>query len=256
MDRTDGEEWNQREEGGPDEAEYPTHLPAPWETDDYLLEDRDTPRRHDAFSPARKKAFLKALSKTGCILDACRETKVSSRTVYYHQGKDYDFLKHCTLAIDMAGTTAELMAWERGVTGVPQEMVRGGKVVTVVKRSDSILRLLLQGSNPKKYGPRAGFTRKRILKEERKQIEREVRTEISASMTASTEEMCAALAKRLKAFSARSRAEEAERLADGWIKSAEGHLIPPGWVRIETPGGDSGEGGAAAGGACENSDSV
>ena len=108
--------------------------------------------RHDAFTDFRKKKFLEVLSKTGCLLDACRALGVSSTTVYNHQNSDPEFRHHCELALHMSNTTAELMAWERGVVGVEEEVVRYNQVVTVRKRSDSILRMLLQGSNPKKYG--------------------------------------------------------------------------------------------------------
>lgn len=171
-DDRDGEEAE-----GPDSA----NLAVPWEQEAYGGAPEDAPSRprHDAFTPARKKAFLKILGKTGCVLDACRSVGVSSRTVYTHQEKDYEFARHCRLATDMAGTEIELMAWERGVVGVEEEVICGGKLVTRVRRSDSVLRLLLQGANRKKYGPRPGFSRKRLRAWERDEIEREVRHEIA-----------------------------------------------------------------------------
>lgn len=217
----------------------PPHLPAPWEVEE--PEDEEGKRqRHDAFTPARRNAFLKVLAKTGCILDACRLTGVSSRTIYYHQGQDYTFLKHCGLAISMCETPVELTAWERGVVGVEEEVVICGKLVPRIKRSDSVLRLLLQGANPKKYGARPGFKRKRLLKHERKQMEREIRAEISSQFVSDEDEACAALAKRLKAFGVRTEEEETQaKLAAGWARSEEGHWVPPGYVRLLP--GDGGE---------------
>jgi len=227
------DEWN--EQGGENErddeqkAEHPPHLPAPWEQDDYLPADAEgAPRpRHDAFTPARRVPFLKHLAKTGCILDACRAAGVSSRTVYRLQETDPEFRKHCELAISMARTPVALAAWERGVVGIEEEYVRGGQVYTRVRRSDSILRLLLQGSDRKKYGARPGFTRKRLLKFERDRIEKEVRAEISAKMPTFDDAM-AMLEPKLAAFGER---EDRKKIEEGWTRTDEGHMIPPGWVR-------------------------
>ena len=53
----------------------------PWDSEP-LPEDPDAPRqRHDAFTEARKCEFLRALVKTGCVLDACRRIGVAPRTV-------------------------------------------------------------------------------------------------------------------------------------------------------------------------------
>ncbi|HEY9552338.1 hypothetical protein [Allosphingosinicella sp.] len=45
---------------------------------------------------------------------------------------------------------------------------------------------------------------------------------------ASNEEVWEALVKRLAAFGSR---EKAKRLAEGWIETDEGNMIPPSWVR-------------------------
>lgn len=245
---------NERDEG--QEAGHPPHLPAPWERDDYLPAEGEEGAarraRHDAFTPERRVPFLKRLAKTGCILDACRAVGVSSRTVYRLQERDPEFMKHCELALAMARTPVELAAWERGVVGIEEDYVRGGQVYTRVKRSDSILRLLLQGADRKKYGPRPGFTRKRLLKLERKQIEKEVRAEIRAKMP-SFDDAMAMLEPKLAAFGAR---EDQKKIEEGWTKTEEGHMIPPGWVRLHGAEGlCAGEGGAS-GEPSEKSDSV
>ena len=238
-------------DGGLDQAPQPEPA-APWEVEEESPGEAPPGQRHDAFTPARKRAFLKALSKSGCILDACRDVGVSSRTVYNHQESDPEFGKNCRLAIAMSATPVELAAWERGVTGVEVDVIRGGKFIgTTLRRSDSILRLLLQGANPKKYGPRPGFTRKRLLAHERKQIEKEVRARLAASGP-SIEQVRDEVVGRLKSLRAH---EERQRLADGWTKTEDGYLIPPGWVRADGGGGACG-GGDTDGGASENGDSV
>jgi hypothetical protein len=196
----------------------------PWEIDP--PEETGRPR-HDAFTGARKQAYLKALAKTGCILDACRITGVSSSTIYNHQASDPDFARYCQMAVDMASTPLELTAYERAVIGTEEPVIRGGKVVgTRIKRSDYMLKVLLQGADPKKYGPRPGFTRKRILKAERKQIEREVRAEM-AEPRMSFEDAIEELDKALDAHGHRTGARRRE---EGWTDLGGGVWIPPGWV--------------------------
>lgn len=221
----------------------------PWDADP-PPDDPDAPRqRHDAFTEARKADFLKVLVKTGCILDACRRTGVSPRTVYRHQESDPRFHDHCRLALRMSATPIELTAWSRAVEGVEQEFACGGQIHVRRRYDAGLLRLLLQGSNPKKYGPRPGFKRKRLLKHERKQMEREVRAAIRAEQREpSIEEVRAGILRRLDAI---ERHEEPKKLAAGWTRSPDGHWIPPGYAPIPgyaaPPAGDAGEEGRPAG---------
>lgn len=249
--RNQGEESGTEVAGTEDgDATHPAHLPAPWEAENYLAGDEDGEggrQRHDAFTYARRAIFLKHLSRTGCILDACRKVGVSSQTVYRLQGKDPLFLKHCRQAIALASAPVELTAYERAVEGVTEQVICGGKVITRIRYSDSLLRLLLQGSNPKKYGPRPGFTRKRLLKQERRQIEKELRARIAAERP-SHEESVNSVRRKLAAI---ERHQSRERLAAGWTQTQDGHWIPPGWIRIAdagngSTGNDSGGGGAPA----------
>jgi hypothetical protein len=196
----------------------------PWEGDPPEEPGR---QRHDAFAGAKKQLYLKALAKTGCILDACRVTGISSSTVYNHQSGDPDFARYCRMALEMASTPLELTAYERAVVGQEEPIIRGGEVVgTRIKRSDYMLRVLLQGADPKKYGPRAGFTRKRLLKAERKQIEREVRAEMEEPRI-SFEDSIVMLDKALDHFGHRT---DAKRRQEGWTELGCGVWVPPGWV--------------------------
>ena len=217
-----------------DEAAFdPANLPLPWEGPDPEEQPGGRRVRHDAFTPRRRNAFLRALQKTGCVLDAAREVGVSPRTVYNHQGEDAGFLEQCTLAISMCEVPLEIAAWKRGVTGIEEQVAVGGRMVTRIKRSDSILRLLLQGSNPKKYGPRPGFSRKRILKHEKKEIERQVRAEIEAkSQARPIEEVRDSILRKVEAI---TRHRDAQRLADGWTQTESGDWIPPGYGLIAPP---------------------
>lgn len=225
----DNHDWNEESE------EPEREPPVPWEEADYGAGEAKPGRaRHDAFTPGRRRVFLRHLSKTGCLADAARLTGVSARTVYNHQEKEAEFARHCELAIRMAGGGIEQVAYERAVTGVPEQFACGGKVYTRTRYSESLLRLLLQASNPKKYGPRPGFTRKRLRAWERKEIEKEVRDDIRRKQP-SFEESIQMLDHRLQMLGLRDdrkKAEEAERRrATGWTQTDDGHWIPPGWVR-------------------------
>jgi AcrR family transcriptional regulator len=189
--------------------------------------------RHDGFGALRKHKFLKIYQTTGCIADGCRRAGISRQTFYNHLESDARFANHVRLALRMAGTTVELMAWERGVEGIEEDVVRGGKVVgTRLKRSDSILRLLLQGSNPEKYGPRPGFSRARLLKHERQRIEAEVLARIAAQEP----DIESVRDKILRKLENIRRHEDRKRLAEGWIQAEEGVWIPPGWVKADEAG--------------------
>lgn len=187
--------------------------------------------RRDAFDGERKRAFLDALGKRGCLRDAARKARVSHQTVYNHQRSDPEFMRQCELALSMAGTDIELHAWERGVVGVEEPIVYRGEIVgTRMKRSDAMLRLLLQGAKPKKYGPNPGFTRKRLYKFEKKKLEQEVRAELRERNVATREKTDAAIEQKLNVI---ERRLNAERVAEGWTPLEDGCWIPPGWVRAE-----------------------
>jgi hypothetical protein len=195
---------------------------APWHQD---VPD-DPPSRHDAVQGKRRRVFLDALAKCGCLRDAARAAGVSPTTVYDHQARDAGFARHCRTALDMAGSDIELHAWERGVVGVEEEVIAYGKVVgTRIRRSDMILKLLLQGSKPKKYGARPGFTRKRLAKAYRDEIEREVREEWRRFDKQQVDRGIDELADKIEKFHERANRRKIE---GGWIRHGGG-WIPPGW---------------------------
>jgi hypothetical protein len=233
----------------PQDAESAPPLPEtyPWDEDEAPpAGDVEMARqRHDAFTEARKCAFLEALVKTGCILDACRLVGPSPRTVYRHQESDPRFLRHCQVAIRMSAAPVELTVWERAVEGVEEEVAVGGRMVKRRRYSEALLRLLLQGSNPRKYGPRPGFKRKRLLRFERKQMEREIRAEIEAKRKLTERPIGEAVESILTKIDAIERHEEPKKLAAGWTKTPEGHWVPPGYGPIPgwVPPPEAAEGG-------------
>ena len=131
------------------------------------------------------------------------------------------------------------IAWSRAVEGVEREFACGGQVHVRRIYSDSLLRLLLQGSNPKKYGQRPGFTRKQLAKAERRQIRREVEAEARLggkyAQHRSPEEVKRSILTKLTAI---ERQREPERLAAGWTRTADGaHWVPPGYSWVGLPEG-------------------
>jgi hypothetical protein len=224
----------------------PATDPLPWEGDPPPEEERDGEGRrirHDAFTPRRKHAFLQALVKAGTIGDAARAVGINPRTIYRHQEMDPEFLEHCRVAVRMSAVPIELTAWQRAVEGVEQEFACGGQVHVRRRYDAGLLRLLLQASNPKKFGPRPGFTRKRIMKHERKQMLREVRAENQLKVP-KLEDVQDSIRAKVEAIIAH-RAQD--QLAAGW-RQHDGHWIPPGWGplpghRPDDAGAGRGEGG-------------
>ena len=139
--------------------------------------------RFDGFTPDKRKRFIKVLGKTGCFIDAAREAWISRNTAMRWRDKDAEFARACECALAMASSRIETLAWERAVIGIEEPVWHYGKLVgTRIKRSDSIFRLLLIGSNRKKYGPVVAPGRKRLAKAERKRIEHEVRAELTGGV--------------------------------------------------------------------------
>jgi hypothetical protein len=211
-----------RDSGEAAEAEMSANLPAPWEHPDYGADAEPPLRtRHDAFTPARRQALLTRLAKHGCFADAARKTGVSLRTIYNHRDKDEAFARDCDLALRMAGGSMELAAWERAVEGVDQLFACGGQVHVRKRYSDGLLRLLLQGARPKKYGPNPGFSRKRLLAWERKQLEKEVEARFLATQRATEAELNDSILRKLEIL---SRRKERDKMAAP--KGDEGDSTP------------------------------
>lgn len=139
--------------------------------------------KKNGFTPAKKAICLDALARGASVDEACREAKISPTTFYKHEKKDPEFASLCRAARARSGgaTSLETLAWERGVTGVEEDVVRGGKVVGKrVKRSDAVFKMLLEGGESGRYGPAVKALRDRIEKELRPRIEAEVRAELAS----------------------------------------------------------------------------
>lgn len=100
--------------------------------------------RHDGWTEARQKAFLTALSQTGCIHDACKRAAISDTAAYRWRRRSRPFATAWERALRKARPTIEAEAYRRAVEGWDEEVIRDGEVVSVKRRySDGLLRLLL-----------------------------------------------------------------------------------------------------------------
>lgn len=164
--------------------------------------------RHDGFTPAKRRRFLKTLRKTGVVLDACRVVGISSTSAYRTKKKLPDFAALWDSAQAMAGSEIETLAWQRGVEGLEEPVYYYGKFSHMIrKRSDAIFRMILMASNPKKYGRMGALSREEALKKARRQVMK------GMPRVATNEEVREALQKALVAFAARRKTEKAEEAA-------------------------------------------
>ena len=114
--------------------------------------------RHDGFSAERKLLFLALLRDGTSVLDACALAGVSNRTAYNHRHRDPAFARDWGLAVRTYRLPLELAAYQRGVEGIEEPVYAYGKQVGTRRHySDALLRMLLAGEKPRKYGRRAGL---------------------------------------------------------------------------------------------------
>jgi AcrR family transcriptional regulator len=175
------------------------------------------------FSPAKKAACLEALARGVTVAEACREAKISPTTFYKHEKKDPGFSSLCRAARAQSGGTVSLetLAWERGVTGIEEEVLQGGKVVgTRRRRSDPVFRMLLEGADPERFGFRIKAIRAKIEKELRPKIEAEIRAEMEAKKKPRRDD--AAIFDELAARVAEIEQEKAEKAEKEALRRAGG----------------------------------
>lgn len=99
-----------------------------------------------------KKAFLEALAATGSIVAGAVAADRSKRTVYLWRERSAAFAQQWDDALAVALASLETEAYRRAVTGCEEPVMRGGKVVTTVRRySDRLLTLLLRAHAPERY---------------------------------------------------------------------------------------------------------
>lgn len=172
--------------------------------------------RIDGFTPERQKRFLETLRETGCVRDAARAAGVSRKTIDVTRRNFADFDALCRAARDLALPNLEAIAYRRATVGAAAKIVRKGKLFEVrVKPSDSMLRMLLAGAAPDKYGRFAGFAAAKGARPDWMPRER------------SPEEVTESITRKLEAI-ARHRVEQ-----EGYTVGPSGGLVPPGWRMVD-----------------------
>jgi hypothetical protein len=122
-------------------------------------------RRHDGWTESRTRIFLRALSETGCVRDACTRARISNQSAYRMRRRDEKFARAWARALDRALPTLEQAAWERAVEGWDEVVWKDGVEVSRKRRfSDGLLRFLLDRLAPGAQGkPRHGASEKELV---------------------------------------------------------------------------------------------
>ncbi|HEY0621497.1 hypothetical protein [Sphingomonas sp.] len=101
--------------------------------------------RFDGWSRLRRRAFLRALSETGQVRDACERVGISDTAVYRLRKRSPGFARDMAAALERSAPMLEQVAWERAVEGWEEPVVVRGEVVGTRRRySESLLRMLLR----------------------------------------------------------------------------------------------------------------
>ena len=105
--------------------------------------------RRDGWIEPRTRVFLRALSETGCVRDACARARISSTSAYRMRAREPKFAAAWEKALDEAAPTLEQAAWERAVEGWDEVVWKDGVEVSRKRRySDALLRFLLSRGTP------------------------------------------------------------------------------------------------------------
>jgi len=181
--------------------------------------------RHDGFTPARQKIFFKVLKKSGCIQDACRACGISRVTVRRWRDRWEEFDDKVEAALAIASVELDMIAWKRATEGAEEKVYRDGKLVsTRVKPSDSMLRLLMQGADPKKYGRMGQMPKRALVKKLRKEAEAAAKKKMRSDVPT----LIASLKRSLEIVRKR-------KLKAGYCEGPDGGLVPPGWKLVPDP---------------------
>jgi hypothetical protein len=107
--------------------------------------------------PGRSSGCSWTLARAGNVRDACRAVRMSTTSAYRLRRIDSAFAEAWDAALKRAAISLEAVAYARAVEGVEEVVIRDGKEAWRKRRySDSLLRLLLQASDPDKYGRMGG----------------------------------------------------------------------------------------------------
>lgn len=154
------------------------------------------PSRHDAgmtksttpeAMEARRRAFLGSLAISGVVTSACEATGIARKTAYHWRDHDPAFAEEWDEALATATDRLEAEAHRRAVLGNEEPVFHRGQLVlkrdpdtgevlkdsngdpipmTVSKRSDRLLEIMLAAKKPNEYGRRSVDLNQRIDRKE------------------------------------------------------------------------------------------
>lgn len=100
--------------------------------------------RYDGFTPVRQRAFLRALTETGKVEEACAQIGVSDQAAYHHRRCYPSFAKAWDRALTHAAVDLEQIALERAIDGIEEPVFHAGKQVGTRRRySDPLMRKMI-----------------------------------------------------------------------------------------------------------------
>lgn len=178
--------------------------------------------RFDGWTRLRRRAFLRALSETGRVKDACARVGISDTSVYRLRKRSPGFARDFAAALARSLPMIEQVAWERAVEGWEEPVVGRDGAVTMRRRySEPLLRLLLREALTVRRAEAAAEAKAAAARGPRRPT---------------PEETDAQLNKQLDALERRLRSEaRLEQLAqaEAWERmQAEAGGDGDGWVRL------------------------
>lgn len=114
-------------------------------------------RRHDGWTPKRRKTFLETLGETANVRAAALKAGKSACGVYALRRRDAEFARAWDDALSGAMDELEAIALDRVRNGVEKTVVRGsGTKVTIREYSDRLLMFMLSRRRPEAYAAIVG----------------------------------------------------------------------------------------------------
>ena len=111
---------------------------------------------------AKKRAlFLEVLTETANVVYACKQARLSRRTVYNWRNTEAEFLKAWDEAVELGIDALEDEALRRGQQGFDKPVFHQGKQCGKVREySDTLLIFMLKARRPEKFKERSQIDHK------------------------------------------------------------------------------------------------
>lgn len=188
--------------------------------------------REDGFTPERRRTFLAALGERGCVRDAAKLAGVSAETVRRHRRLWPDFDADCKAARRRAAKPLAALAYERATVGAVQKIVRDGKVVEErIKPSDALMRMLLQATDPDRFGRPGGHIPDEKIAQLKEKLREEIEEDMQEEGRVNGHLTVRKILSKINGLHRRQVKDE------GWGVTLSGVLVPPGYGPV-APGAE------------------